>query len=106
MAPIGNTITSQPPFYKNNFTRSNPKGRNYNSFAPLQSYSIECYKCGNQGHIARNCKLVIHMENDTTKSQGSEERKVWKKKDDVECSITLCATGKKNGMWTVDAQNT
>ena len=46
------------------------------------------------------------MENDTTKYQGNEERKDWKKKDDVECSISLCETRKKiYGMWTVDAQN-
>ena len=35
------------------------------------------------------------MENDTTKSQDNEERKGSKKKDDVECSIYLCATEKK-----------
>ena len=29
------------------------------------------------------------MENDTTKSQGNEQWKDWKKKDDVECSIAL-----------------
>ena len=47
VVPIWKGITSQSPFYKNKITRSNPKGRNYNSFTPLQSYSIECYKCGN-----------------------------------------------------------
>ena len=41
------------------------------------------------------------MENGTTKYQGNEERKTWKKKDDVECSIALCETGKKN-LWHVD----
>ena len=52
MVPIRKGITSQSPFYNKNATRSNTKGRNYKFFAPLQSYSIECYKCGNQGHIA------------------------------------------------------
>ena len=36
------------------------------------------------------------MENDTKKSQGNEERKVWKKKENVESSIALCATYKQN----------
>ena len=40
MVPIGKDVTSQSSFYKKIVTRSNPKGRNYNSFAPLQSYSI------------------------------------------------------------------
>ena len=35
MIPIGKDITSQSPFHTKNVTRSNPKGRNYNSFAPL-----------------------------------------------------------------------
>ena len=38
------------------------------------------------------------MENDTTQSQGKEERKAWKKKDDVECSLALCATEKTKSM--------
>ena len=47
------------------------------------------------------------MENDTTKSQGNKERKVWKKKDNVEFSIAVCAIEKKiYGMWIMDAQNT
>ena len=40
MVPIRKGITSQNDFYKNNVTRSNPKERNYNYFAPVQSYSI------------------------------------------------------------------
>ena len=89
---VGKCITSQYILFKKNVTRINPKGRNYNSFSPLLSYNIECYKCFNQGHIAINYKLVIPMEHGTKKSEGNEERKVWKKKEDVECSISLCAT--------------
>ena len=91
MVPIRKEITSQSLVYKKKVIRSNPKGRNYNSFAPLQSYSIECYNCGNQGHIARKCKLVIPMD-DASKSQSKEERMALKKKDVVECSLALCAT--------------
>ena len=35
IVPIGKDITLESPFYKNNVTRSNPKGRNYNCFNPL-----------------------------------------------------------------------
>ena len=94
-------ITSHTSVYKKNITRNNSKGRNYNSFSPLQSYSTECYKCGNQGHIARKCKLVIPMD-DASKYQGKEERITWKKKDDVECSLGLCATEKQN-LWHMDS---
>ena len=47
------------------------------------------------------------MDN-TSKYKEKEERKAWKKKDNMECSLALCATEKekKYGMWTVDAQNT
>ena len=105
-APLEKGIISHTYSYKENITRSNLKGRNYNSFAPLQNYSTKCYKCGNQGHIARKCNLVISMD-DASIYQGKEERMTWKKKDDVEFSLALCATGKKSyGMWTVDAPNT
>ena len=60
--PMEKGITSHNSVYKKNITKKNPEGRNYNSFAPLQSYSTECYKCGNQGHIARKCKLVTPMD--------------------------------------------
>ena len=45
---------------------------------------------------------MIPIENVTTKSEGNEERKVWKKKEDVECSIALCATKTQN-LWHVDS---
>ena len=45
------------------------------------------------------------MDN-TSKSQDKEERKAWKKKDNMECSLALSATENKiYGMWKVDAQN-
>ena len=70
--PTEKGITSHNCLYKKNITINNTKGRNYNSFSPLQSYSTECYKCGNQGHIARKCKLVIPID-DASKYRGKEE---------------------------------
>ena len=39
---------------------------------------------------------------DTSKYQGKEEGIAWKKKDDVVCSLALCATKKQN-LWHVDS---
>ena len=39
---------------------------------------------------------------DTTKYQGKEEMKAWKNKDDVECSLALCATEKQN-LWHMES---
>ena len=99
--PVEKCITSHTSVCKKNITKNNPKERNYNSFAPLQSYSTEFYRCGNHGHIARKCKLVIPMD-DASKYQGKEERMAWKKKDNVEFSLSLCATEKQN-LWHMDS---
>ena len=45
------------------------------------------------------------MDN-TSKYQDKEERKAWKKKDNMECSLALCLGKKIYGMWRVNAQNT
>ena len=39
---------------------------------------------------------------DTSKSQDKKERKVWKNKDYMECSLALCAIEKQN-IWQVDS---
>ena len=39
---------------------------------------------------------------DASKSKIKEERIAWKKKDDVECSLSVCATEKQN-LWHMDS---
>ena len=87
--PVEKEITSHTSIYKKNIARNNPKGRNYDYFAPLQSYSTKCYNCGNQGHIARKCKLVTPMDDI---SNFQYKGISWKRKGDVECSLALCVT--------------
>ena len=43
--------------YKKDTSSNKPKGRNPNRTGLLQIYDIECYKCNNLGHMARECKL-------------------------------------------------
>ena len=97
--PVEKGITSHTFFYDKNITKNNLKGRNYNSLSPLQSYSTECYKCGNHGHIPRKCKLVTPMD-DTSKFQYKGI--AWKRKGDVGFSLALCATEKQN-LWNMDS---
>ena len=54
--------------YKKNSSSNKPKIRNHNFFAPLQRYYIECYKCNNHGHIARDCNLMNLVEKVAAKS--------------------------------------
>ena len=44
---------------------------------------------------------MIHID-DTSKYQDKKERKVWENKDDMECSLALCATKKQN-LWHVNS---
>ena len=79
MVPIEKGITSHTSVYKKNITRNNLKGRNYNSFAPLQSYNTEYYKCGNQYHISKKCRLVIYMD-DISKSQTKKRGRLGRRR--------------------------
>jgi hypothetical protein len=39
--------------------------RNYNSFAPLLDYNVECYKCNKYGHITHDYRSnIINKEED------------------------------------------
>ena len=64
--------------------------RNYNRFGALE-YDIECYRCHNFGHIARNCRsrLIGPQDLFEENKQPSKYRTNWK----GDC---VCVLGKKN----------
>ena len=82
--------------YKKNSPSDKPKERNHNRFTLLQRYDLECYKCNNHGHMARDCKLMTPTrETISLKSQDTKQKKYWSKGEEKESSmIALCATKK------------
>ena len=79
--------------YKEDNSSDPPKIRCHNSFPSLQRYHIECYKCGNLGNIARNCKPLNPIEKGD-KTRDTKKIKAWKIIEHVKekCSIAQCAT--------------
>ena len=82
-------------------------GSTYNRFGEL-NYEIECYRCHNFGHIARNCRNRFTGSS----SQPREDMKVreqqtnWKRKQEdlqiEECGIAL-TTQNSRSHWCVDS---
>jgi hypothetical protein len=85
---------------------------NYNSFAPLLDYDIECYKCNNYGHIARDCRSNIikspkqNREEDVLTKHREEYTRVWKRKQEEpkkeECGLAMYAQD-KGSQWYIDS---
>ena len=73
-------------------------------FTLLQKYDIECYKCNNHGHMARDCKLKTTRRNTVAiKSQNTKQKKYWREKEENESSmVSLCATENQN-LWHLDS---
>lgn len=79
----------------------------YNRFGAL-NYEIECYRCHNFGHIAKNCRSKFTGSS----GQPRENRKLpekqtkWKRKQDdlqiEECGISL-TTWNSRSHWCVDS---
>ena len=64
--------------YKKKSSSNKSKG-DKNLITLIQKYDIECYKCNNHGHIARDCKLKASTNNTvTTKSQNTKRKKYWR----------------------------
>ena len=72
-----------------------------------QKYDIECYKCNNHGHMARDCKLKTHTRNTVAiKLQNTKQKNYWREKEEKEekesSMIALCATENQN-LWHLDS---
>ena len=81
--------------------------RNYNRFGELY-YDIECYRCQNFGHIARNYRSRIIGPQDLFKEnkQPTKYQTNWKGKQKYlkngECRLALTAQNSKRH-WCVDS---
>ena len=58
---------------------------------------MECYKCQNIGHIARDCRL----ENPPEESLKPQNEQTWMKKKTDHCALALKAQNNKD-VWYVD----
>jgi hypothetical protein len=47
---------------------SETQRRSYNRFESL-STEVECYKCNNFGHMAKNCRMAVPPKGTSTESQ-------------------------------------
>jgi hypothetical protein len=96
--------------YSNNSYPRRPyetQNKNYNSFGSL-SNEVECYKCNNFGHMAKDCRLIVppRESRHNTNNQKQEPQRIWIRKQNQfnteECSLSLQAQHKRSG-WYVDS---
>jgi hypothetical protein len=71
--------------------------RSYNMFESL-STEVECYKCNNFGHVAKNCRMTVPPketeQNNNSHSQEPQKMTWIRKKDQYsneECTFALQA---------------
>jgi hypothetical protein len=83
------------------------QNRSYNIFGSL-SNEVECSKCNNFGHIAKDCRTYIPLREPKKihNSYKKEPQRIWIRKQDQfnteECNLSLQAQHKKRG-WYVDS---
>jgi hypothetical protein len=69
---------------------------------------VECYKCNNFGHVAKNCKMTVppkEPQQNNNSHRQEPQKMTWIRKQDQysneECTVALQAKQKKHG-WYVD----
>jgi hypothetical protein len=103
---------------KNNFEIHTQRGypgratetqrRSYNRFEYL-STEVECYKCNNFGHMAKDCRMKVpprEPQQNNNSHRQEPQKMTWIKKhgkyNNEECTLALQAKHKKHG-WYVES---
>jgi hypothetical protein len=86
---------------------SETQRRSYNMFESL-SIEVQCYKCNNFGHMAKDCRMKIpprEPQQDNNSHRHEPQKRTWIRKhnqySNEECTLSLQAKQKKRG-WYVD----
>jgi hypothetical protein len=87
---------------------SETQRRSYNRFESL-STEVECYKCNNFGHVAKDCRMTVlpkEPQQNNNSHRQEPQKMTWIRKQDQysneECTIALTTKQKKRG-WYVDS---
>jgi hypothetical protein len=87
---------------------SDTQRRSYNRFESL-STEVECYKCNNFGHMAKDCRMTVppkEPQQNNNSHRQEPQKMTWIRKQDQynneECTVALQAKKKKHG-WYVDS---
>jgi hypothetical protein len=88
-----------------------PRGtqrRTYKRFESL-SIEVECYKCNNFGHVAKNCRMIVppkEPQQNNNSHRQEPQKMTWIRKQDQyrneECTVSIQAKQNKHG-WYVDS---
>jgi hypothetical protein len=87
---------------------SETQRRSYNRFESLRT-EVECYKCNNFGHVAKDCRMTVlpkEPQQNNNSHRQEPQKMTWIRKQDQysneECTIALTTKKKKRG-WYVDS---
>jgi hypothetical protein len=102
-------INNYEGYTRNGYSRRSheAQSRSYNIFESL-STEVECYKCNNFGHMAKDCRLIVppRESQQNINSHRHEPQRIWIRKQDQfnteECMLSLQAKHKRHG-WYVDS---